>query len=136
MTDEISVKELDMNNRSETITGLPGRRRAYSSARHRIAPSSPPVPEPTSTPPGNLPRLIDVFEAAHLLCLGRVDATGRRPGGVRTLRHWVATGHIPYHRAHRRLLFDPAELVAWTKRQADREQAEATVRRLARHSGR
>ena len=121
-----------MTNHLEKGTRMHRRRRAYSSARHRLAASSPPKPEPTNPLASHLPRLIDVFEAAHLLCLGRLDASGRRPGGVRTLRHWVATGRVPYHRAYRRLLFDPAELMAWTKKQADREQEDAAVRRLAR----
>jgi hypothetical protein len=80
----------------------------------RLETSAPVVPERSLTAPDALPVTLDVAELAEFLRLGTRDAKGRRPGGVRTIRQWIAQGRIPCRRANGRVLFLTSEILAWT----------------------
>lgn len=66
--------------------------------------------------------LLTVEQLAEILQLGSKDASGKRPGGVRTLRQWIQQGRIPYRKAGDRTLFDLDEVLAWTKEEAERDR--------------
>ena len=54
-------------------------------------------------------RFLGVREAAELLCVS-----------TRTIYGWVQQRRIPYRKAGRRVLFDEAEILEWTKPDLDR----------------
>jgi excisionase family DNA binding protein len=56
-------------------------------------------------------RFLGVSEAAELLCVS-----------PRTVYGWVQQRRIPFRKAGRRVLFDEAEILEWTKPDLDRHQ--------------
>jgi hypothetical protein len=78
--------------------------------------------QPPSTTPdrsraaSELPAFMTADELAELLRLGTPDRTGKRAGGVRTIREWTRTGRIPHRRAGGRVLFYLPDILEWTAR--------------------
>jgi len=56
-------------------------------------------------------RFLGVCEAAELLCVS-----------PRTVYGWVQQRRIPFRKAGRRVIFDEAEILEWTKPDLDRHQ--------------
>src|ERR1051325_8321587 len=75
-----------------------------------------------------LPTLLSVEDLAELLKLGQKGPDGKRKGGVRTIRGWVAEGRIPFLRAGDRVLFDLDDIYRWLSESAEKSRA--------RHGGR
>lgn len=65
-------------------------------------------------PQPDRPTFLTIQELADLLRLGTPDADGRRTGGIRTIRQWIAEQRIPYRRANGRVLFLLKEILEWT----------------------
>jgi len=78
--------------------------------------------------PGDIKPLLTIDEVAEYLKLGTKGPDGKRPGGVRTIRQWVKDGSIPYRKAGDRVLFDQAEVDAWTREGAANDRLRRTPR--------
>jgi excisionase family DNA binding protein len=75
-----------------------------------------------------VPTLMDYEELAEFLKLGQKGPDGKRKGGVRTIRGWVAEGRIPFLKAGDRVLFNVDEIYRWLSESAEKARA--------RHDGR
>lgn len=89
---------------------------------------TPAISQPWSPAPQSLPVTLDVAELAEFLRLGTPDANGRRPGGIRTIRQWIAEGRVPHRRANGRIIFLAAEILAWTATNPENERRKASTR--------
>ncbi len=78
---------------------------------------------PSHTESRTLPTLLTVEELAELLKLGQKGPDGKRKGGVRTIRGWVAEGRIPFLKAGDRVLFDLGEIYRWLSEGAEKSRA-------------
>lgn len=109
--------------------------RAVEAAVERRLASEPKAPPDRVTAPA-LPTFLTIHELADLLRLGTLDADGRRTGGIRTIRQWIAEGRIPYRRANGRVLFLLEDVLEWTRGSGAEGGERGSARGVARRSSR